>query len=592
MRNKFLEMKNDAYVLANSSSVGGIERTSKRGDLVDPLDGSTAGQWKERLTNAFLSLATIRDHYTQIRFIGIADEGRELVRVNRVAGKLRVVEENALQQKVCEPYMQRLLSHSTKSPFFSEVTFNRENNAVGEPKVPTIRCVVPTYFGNRLFGAIVINADYAGWLQEAIEVANVNRSMYVVDSNENYLVYHPGTRGIGFAFHQSGDYVGSKVVKRLHTLSKPLTILADDKMFFCYKLVQDFSDHESMGIGVIIGIGVDQLLATPRRLNQVMIGVASLLVAMSVVVAIVLGSRLTRPLREMSIELNKLAGNPHASISLPTTQPDEIGLLATTFTETLNSLRDSQSEAMELIGRLEASNRELDEFAYVASHDLKAPLRVIENATQWLIEDLSGLDADSLENLKLVRSRAVRMESLLDDLLTFSRIGRLYTDGYTEQIRADELVNEIASLVSPPSGIEVRVCKDLHDISVKRMPLEQVLLNLVSNSVKHHDKDTGTVEVRAFQDEHEITFEVEDDGPGIPEKYRSKVFKMFQTLKPRDQIEGSGMGLAIVEKHIRTIGGAIELETGKLGGCLFRIHWPKCVEEGIHKQGFKLCDPQ
>jgi signal transduction histidine kinase len=165
----------------------------------------------------------------------------------------------------------------------------------------------------------------------------------------------------------------------------------------------------------------------------------------------------------------------------------------------LNILEDIDLEkgrVTEAYRQIEAVNKELDEFAYVASHDLKAPLRVIDNASRWLEEDLQEhLTEETRENMKLLRGRVLRMEKLLDDLLQYSRIGRNMHDSFGELIPGDALMENILELLSPPAGFVVTIHPGFAGITLRRMPLQQILMNLISNAIKHHDKKTGRIEV-------------------------------------------------------------------------------------------------
>jgi signal transduction histidine kinase len=218
----------------------------------------------------------------------------------------------------------------------------------------------------------------------------------------------------------------------------------------------------------------------------------------------------------------------------------------------------------------------LEEFAYVASHDLKAPLRVIDNASKWLEEDLQEhLTIETRENMNLLRGRVARMEKLLDDLLEYSRIGRSMDQRSGEIINGSVLMNNILELLSPPKGFMVKVSASFADIDVPRMPLQQILMNLISNAIKHHDRTEGCIKVTVEDEGAMYAFAVEDDGPGIPAQFHEQVFKMFQTLKPRDRVEGSGMGLAMVRKNVEVFGGTVKLESAEGKGSIFRFTWPK-----------------
>ena len=217
---------------------------------------------------------------------------------------------------------------------------------------------------------------------------------------------------------------------------------------------------------------------------------------------------------------------------------------------------------------------ELDQFAYVASHDLKSPLRAIDNLSSWIVQDAASvLPAPSQEHLGKLRGRVQRMEKLLDDLLAYSR-----ADRYTypeERVDTAELVDDIVRLVAPSEGFTVMVPEPMPALVTQRVPLEQVLRNLINNAIKHHHRSDGFVQVTAHDLGDFIEFAVTDNGPGIAAEFHERIFQIFQTLKPRDHVEGSGMGLAIVKKVVEGRGGVVSVESEVGQGATFRFTWPK-----------------
>ena len=252
--------------------------------------------------------------------------------------------------------------------------------------------------------------------------------------------------------------------------------------------------------------------------------------------------------------------------------PLHLGLL---FEDTTERHR-AELEVERYTKELERSNKDLDEFAYVASHDLKSPLRDIQNLAMWIAEDVGdSLPADSARHLRQLQDRVSRMERLLEDLLLYSRAGRI--SEATESFALRDAIDAATALVSVPSGFELAIEGPSPLLRTARAPLEQVLRNLLGNAVKHHDRDSGRISVCVEEREGWIEVGIVDDGPGIPEQFHERVFRMFQTLRPRDQVEGSGMGLAIVKKVVESHGGQVGLESDERGTKV-RFTWPKAEE--------------
>lgn len=227
---------------------------------------------------------------------------------------------------------------------------------------------------------------------------------------------------------------------------------------------------------------------------------------------------------------------------------------------------------------LARSNQDLDDFAYAASHDLRAPLRAIDSLALWIEEDLGpNLTEEGRRHLQRMRQRVDRMDRLLDDLLQYSRVGR--KSGDVESVDSQRLTQEIIEMLSPPAPFQVLIETPLPALVTYRAALRQVILNLVSNAIKHHDRPDGRIMISARDMGDLVEFEVADDGPGIPAEHHERVFKMFQTLKPRDHKEASGIGLALVKKAVEVRGGRVTLRSSVGGGAAFAFTWPKVEPE-------------
>jgi signal transduction histidine kinase len=216
-------------------------------------------------------------------------------------------------------------------------------------------------------------------------------------------------------------------------------------------------------------------------------------------------------------------------------------------------------------------NQELDQFAYVSSHDLKAPLRAIANLSEWIEEDLEGqLSAEGQQYMNLLRKRVQRMDTLINGLLEYSRMGRAKVS--IETVNVADLLAEVIDLLAPPPTFVIKVGL-MPTMQTRRLLLSQVFSNLISNAIKHCDRFDGLIKITVNVQNELCEFAVSDNGPGIAPEYHNKIFAIFQTLEARDKTENTGIGLSIVKKLVESEGGKVWVES-KLGeGATFLFTW-------------------
>lgn len=247
------------------------------------------------------------------------------------------------------------------------------------------------------------------------------------------------------------------------------------------------------------------------------------------------------------------------------TGPDELGEMA----EALETFKLNAHE-------LQRSNIELEKFAYVAAHDLRSPLRAIQDLAEWTVEDPDTvLSEESVENMGLLQNRTHRLNQLLSDLLEYSRVGKEEND--LAHVSIGEIVAEVASILDQNGTFQISYSGHSAPVVTYATPLRQILLNLISNSMKHHDMPKGEINIHAQLKNDRIVVSVQDDGAGIAPPYHDKIFGLFQTLKSRDEVEGSGLGLAIIRKLIEHYNGSITVQSDPEHGrgCVFVFDLPE-----------------
>jgi len=253
-----------------------------------------------------------------------------------------------------------------------------------------------------------------------------------------------------------------------------------------------------------------------------------------------------------------------------------IGIVGTTLD--ITDRKNAEKVLKKQSEDLERSNVELESFAYIASHDLKAPLRAIDNLSSWIEEDIRDfVKDDTKEYMTTLRSRVVRMENLLNSLLEYSRVGRVKTE--TVEVDLNIFIDDIITMINPPKSVSFTVPEGKLSFNTFKTPLQQIFMNLIGNAVKHRNKQSINIDISFEELDEFYKFTVADNGPGISKEFQEKAFQLFQTLKSRDEVEGSGMGLAIVKKTVENHGGTIFLVSDKDLGASFTFTWLKDIKE-------------
>lgn len=303
-----------------------------------------------------------------------------------------------------------------------------------------------------------------------------------------------------------------------------------------------------------------------HQTGQISLYLTTFSILTGLLIAIFLAVRISRRIIRMVNMADSIASGNY-KVYTEDTSGDELSKLA-------NSLNHMAKVLSENISLLERKNSELDQFAHIVSHDMKAPLRGIDNVVTWIEEDhWEELPVKVREYLELIKSRIVRGENLIHGILSYSRVGQYELE--KEEVDLNQMMQEIKENLPLRQGLKLVVQPNLPVLFTQRIPLMQIFSNLVGNAIKYHDKQKGKIKIYHRENGLNYHFYIEDDGPGISENYHDKIFTIFQTLNGTDAFQSTGVGLAIVKKILDDRNQKIELHSEPGKGSIFEFSWPK-----------------
>ncbi len=574
--------RNDAAAFASAATLEGLIRATENGGI-DPEGGIDRDTWRDRLARRFAAELAAKPSYLKFRLIGIADEGRELVRVDRfdTYDAIRIVPEPELQPKGSRFFFTETLRTPRGQVYVSPITLNQEDGVIYEPHAPMLRTGVPIFTSaGQPFGIVLINVDMRPIFTRLKIPEHTSGAVYIVNDEGDFLLHPDRAKEFGFDLgkrHRLPD--DFPALADLHTSATTghRLFLAPDGTEYGVAFTP-LNPAGGPRVTLVEITPKDQLLRSTRAVRDSSLLAGLFAAACAALLAIIVARSLGKPVVQLTTAVNAFASG--RSAPLPVSAPGEMGVLARAFqdmrTEVGTLRSDLEQRVATRTAELEAANKELEAFSYSVSHDLRAPLRAVDGFSEALQSDYGpSLPPDACRYLHQIREGAQRMGALIDDLLAFSRLSRqpMRLQNHDPGRLAREALQDIGGLPKERS-IDLKL-GELPAASGDPVLLKQVWVNLLSNAVKYtRPRPHAVIEIGTAQEKGETVFYIRDNGTGFDMKYAHKLFGVFQRLHRAEEFEGTGVGLAIVQRILHRHGSRIWVQSEPDKGTTFFFTLP------------------
>lgn len=537
-------------------------------EILSLASGEGSEEHKADLAQIFSQMLRVKPHYVQVRFIGLGDGGKEVVRVDRLGERVVRVKESELQRKGMRSYFLDTMKVGLDEIYYSVIDLNREHGVIEEPHRPMLRLAMQVSDGRGGAGGIVVlNMDFQGFLDEFMDRGNPRFDHYLCNAEGDYLLHPQVERTYGFDLGQrhrvQDEFAGMGDFFESDEEGRTLRFDSDSSRagtLFHMRKAYPLEDGRMMAFGVVARF--DDVVSASKLVLYQTLAIVVVFLCVAFVGALVVSSFITKPIERITSAARSFGLGSEEDVELPVERDDEIGTLAKSFTAMRGSIREQGERIRRSNESLLRANRDLEHFAHISSHELREPLTRMNGLASLLEIELGKAKvAEALELVGGLKREALGALQQITDFRVFAKLG----DGNSVRSEVDlgELLKRVLeefALKLEERGVVVSI-DDMPRVEVYGNLVAVLYRNLVENALKYSVGDGVELRLSCEKVGEAWVFGVYNSGSSIPEEERTNVFQLFKRLDRKTK--GTGLGLAICERIVERHSGEIWVESGE-----------------------------
>lgn len=559
------EVRNDIGVIAQGPSFKDF--TENQYDSISTKD-------------LFRALLKNKENYYQIRLIGTANSGKELIRLDKTDAEIVAKPLSELQEKGDRNYFKSTIKLNEGEIYFSPIDLNQEYGIITQPFIPTIRAASPLYNEKNIaIGIVIINVDLKPLFQKIQSSIRRDHEVFIVDKNGDYIFNTNSNKEFGSQLGRAHNFNTEYSIERSNTYAKIVLNENESQTKFVFQDHHLFNFNPNQELRLILLTPLNSVLRNAQNIRREIVKIIALIIALFLAIVFFYSRFFAKRIQNITQAIGSYANGESVRLPLPKNNNDELDLLSDSFLKMKGTIDEKVRELQQSLKETEQAKKDRDTFLQNMSHELRTPLNTISGMTQLLQRDAKNEQNKPI--IDALERSAKNLSGLVYDILDHKKLVEGNLQLNPQPIQISELVRSCAAVyqfeaVSKQLELHTAIDKSVDNNYYLLDPLrfEQILSNLIINAIKYTDK--GSINIKLSSVEHFLFLEIKDSGIGMKEEQVAALNSLNITDNKFTEYSKNsfGLGLNIVMDLIRLHNGNIKLSSAEGKGSHFTISIP------------------